>query len=168
MSAGSRKAAHLLRRTFATCKPLICALPVWSQNLGGGAAAAVQPDFGCSASHSMEPIAHMVGVGCGFWCCSAASACLRRPTPRLCMLPVPAPLLPLSPLMVGRLSRLHSFCLVDRCGRRRCSQEIDQRLSRQRLLGEGWRTRHCMPSPDFADRLVAGRQHRCRGPPSAR
>ena len=44
-----------------------------------------------------------------------------------------------SPLMVGRLSRLHSFCLVDRCGRRRCSQEIDQRLSRQRLLGEGWR-----------------------------
>ena len=52
------------------------------EDRGGGAAAAVQPDFGCSASHSMEPIDHMVGVGCGLWCCSVASAYLRRPTPR--------------------------------------------------------------------------------------
>ena len=41
----------------------------------------------------------------------------------------------------GILPRLHSLCPVDRCGRR-CSEKIDQRLGRQRLLGDGWRTSH--------------------------
>jgi hypothetical protein len=36
-----------------------------------------QPDFFCSASHSMEPIAHTVWVGCGLRRCSAAWACIR-------------------------------------------------------------------------------------------
>ena len=43
------------------------------------------------------------------------------------------------PARCRRLSRLHSMCLVNRCSGR-CSQEIDQRLSRQRLPTGCWRT----------------------------
>jgi hypothetical protein len=43
-------------------------------------------------------------------------------------------------LRVTRPCRVHPICLVDTC-RRRCGQKVDQRLSRQRLFGGGWRTR---------------------------
>jgi hypothetical protein len=44
---------------------------------GGEVGTAVQPDFFCSASHSIEPGAYTVLVGCGLSRCSAASAFRR-------------------------------------------------------------------------------------------
>jgi hypothetical protein len=44
---------------------------------GGEVGTAVQPDFFCSASHSIEPGAYTVLVGCGLSRCAAASASRR-------------------------------------------------------------------------------------------
>jgi hypothetical protein len=71
------------------------------------------------------------------------------------------------PARCRRLSRLHSICLVNRCGGR-CSQEIDQCLRRGPAARRQLENRPCTPSPGFANRLAVGRQYRCQRPPSAR
>jgi hypothetical protein len=45
---------------------------------GAGAGSPVQPAFCCSASHSMEPMAHTGFTGCGLHCCSSSWARWRQ------------------------------------------------------------------------------------------
>jgi hypothetical protein len=66
-----RKGEAALRRL----RPLhLTSQEIARANLGGGAVAAVQLDLFYSVSHSMQPMAHTVWVGCGFRLCSSASA----------------------------------------------------------------------------------------------